>query len=57
MASPHVAGLGAYLLSLLGPKTPAELCQHIKDTATLGTITSLPDGTINAIAFNGNPDA
>ncbi|KAG7286792.1 hypothetical protein NEMBOFW57_009108 [Staphylotrichum longicolle] len=57
MASPHVAGLGAYLLALLGPKTPAELCQHLKDTATLGTITDLPNGTLNALAFNGNPNA
>jgi subtilisin family serine protease len=57
MASPHVAGLGAYLLSLLGPKTPAELCQHLKDTATLGTITDLPSDTINALVFNGNADA
>jgi hypothetical protein len=57
MATPHITGLGAYLLALLGSKTPAELCQYIKDTATLGTITSLPSGTINAIAFNGNPNA
>ncbi|KAK4151275.1 cuticle-degrading protease [Chaetomidium leptoderma] len=57
MASPHIAGLGAYLLGLLGPKTPAELCQYLKDTATLGTITNLPSGTINAIGFNGNPNA
>jgi hypothetical protein len=57
MASPHIAGLGAYLLSLLGPKTPAELCEYLKDTATVDTITDLPSDTINAIAFNGNPDA
>lgn len=56
MAAPHIAGLGAYLLALLGPKTPAELCQYIKDTATPGTITDLPDGTVNAVAFNGNPE-
>ncbi|KAL2134484.1 hypothetical protein VTI74DRAFT_11667 [Chaetomium olivicolor] len=56
MASPHIAGLGAYLLALLGPKTPTELCQYIKDTATLNTITDLPNGTFNAIAFNGNPN-
>lgn len=57
MASPHVAGLGAYLLALLGPKTPAELCQYIKDTATLNAITDLPNDTFNGIAFNGNPNA
>ena len=53
MSSPHITGLAAYFLSLLGPKAPQELCEYIKDTATIGTITSLPDGTINAIAFNG----
>lgn len=57
MAAPHVAGLAAYLLALEGSKTPAELCQYIKDTATLGTITDLPGGTFNGIAFNGNPNA
>ncbi|KAK4233910.1 peptidase S8/S53 domain-containing protein [Achaetomium macrosporum] len=56
MATPHIAGLGAYLLGLLGPKTPTELCQYIQDTATLGTVTDLPSGTINAIAFNGSPE-
>ncbi|KAL2166620.1 hypothetical protein VTG60DRAFT_2439 [Thermothelomyces hinnuleus] len=53
MATPHVAGLGAYLLALLGPRSPQELCEYIKQTATIGTITSLPSGTINAIAYNG----
>ena len=57
MATPHITGLGAYLLALLGSKTPADLCQYIQNTATLGTITDDPAGTINAIAFNGNPNA
>jgi hypothetical protein len=53
MASPHIAGLGAYLLALLGPKTPAALCEYIKETATKDALTSIPDGTVNALAFNG----
>lgn len=53
MATPHITGLGAYLLTLLGPKTPAELCQYIQATATVGTITDLPNDTVNAVAFNG----
>ncbi|KAJ4287512.1 hypothetical protein N0V88_007612 [Collariella sp. IMI 366227] len=57
MASPHIAGLGAYLLALLGPKKPVELCQYIKGTATLNAITDLPNDTFNGIAFNGNPNA
>jgi len=56
MASPHVAGLGAYLLGLLGPKTPAALCQYLKDTATVGSITGLPSGTVNALVYNGNAE-
>ncbi|KAK0615229.1 peptidase S8/S53 domain-containing protein [Bombardia bombarda] len=57
MATPHIAGLGAYLLSFLGPKTPEVLCTYIRDTATQGVITDLPSGTVNALAFNGNPAA
>jgi len=53
MASPHIAGLGAYLLSLLGPKTPEALCQYIKDTATKAALTGIPADTVNLLAFNG----
>jgi len=53
MAAPHVAGLGAYFLALLGPKTPEALCAYIKETATKGTLTSIPAGTVNELAFNG----
>ncbi|KAL2130954.1 hypothetical protein VTI74DRAFT_5737 [Chaetomium olivicolor] len=55
MATPHITGLGAYLLALLGPKSPAELCNYIKTTAISGSITGLPSGTTNRLAFNGNP--
>lgn len=57
MAAPHVAGLGAYLLALEGPKAPDALCSHIRDISTPNTITDLPSGTFNGIAYNGNPDA
>jgi hypothetical protein len=57
MASPHVAGLGAYLLALLGKKSPAALCSYIKSTAISGSITGLPSSTTNKLAFNGNPSA
>lgn len=53
MAAPHVAGLAAYYLTLLGPKTPEALCEYIKETATLGVLSDIPSGTINALAFNG----
>jgi subtilisin family serine protease len=57
MASPHVAGLAAYLLALQGSKTPAELCNYIKSSAISGAISGLPSGTTNRLAFNGNPSA
>ncbi|KAK3682937.1 peptidase S8/S53 domain-containing protein [Podospora appendiculata] len=57
MATPHIVGLGAYLLALLGPKTPDQLCTYIQSTASLNTLTDIPNGTVNALAFNGNPAA
>jgi subtilisin family serine protease len=57
MASPHIAGLAAYLLALQGSKTPAELCNYIKTSAISGAISGLPSGTTNRLAFNGNPSA
>ena len=41
MASPHVAGLAAYLLALEGSKTPAALCNYIKTSAISGAMTAV----------------
>jgi subtilisin family serine protease len=57
MATPHITGLGAYLLALLGSKTPAQLCAYIASTAQSGKLTGIPSGTVNKLAFNGNPSA
>lgn len=57
MATPHIAGLGAYLLTLLGKKSPAALCSYIASTANSGVISGIPSGTVNKLAFNGNPNA
>lgn len=52
MAAPHVAGLGAYLLALEGPRDPVALCERIQQLAT-------PDAVANALsshnllAYNG----
>lgn len=54
MASPHVAGLGAYLLGLNGKVSPASLTTSIKNLATKNKITSIKSGTVNAIIYNGN---
>lgn len=53
MASPHVAGLGAYLLRKNGPQTPAALCAFIASSANQGVLTGLPSGTVNKLAYNG----
>lgn len=55
MASPHVAGLGAYILSLEGKITPAALSSRLTTLSTKNKITGLPSGTKNYLAFNGNP--
>jgi subtilisin family serine protease len=55
MATPHIAGLGAYLLALLGKKSPAALCKYIVDTAQSNILSGIPSGTVNKLAFNGNP--
>jgi subtilisin family serine protease len=59
MASPHITGLGAYLLSLEGGKYEAgKLCQQIKDMAIVGKIKGIPHADqygkqANLMAFNG----
>ncbi|CAA9962770.1 Oryzin [Pyrenophora teres f. maculata] len=55
MASPHVAGLAAYLLSFEGKKSPAALSTRIQTLSTKNKITGLPSSTKNYLAFNGNP--
>lgn len=52
MASPHVAGLAAYLLGE-DLATVDTVGQTIVDLATKGVLTGVPSGTINAVAFNG----
>lgn len=57
MASPHIAGLAAYLAGLNGFPGASELCEQIKELGTSGVLSGLPSGTTNLLAFNGNPDA
>nr|ADK74313.2 alkaline serine protease P32 [Metapochonia rubescens] len=54
MATPHIAGLAAYLSALQGPTSPAALCKKIQDTSTKNVITGMPSGTVNYLAYNGN---
>ncbi|KAJ4359577.1 uncharacterized protein N0V89_000132 [Didymosphaeria variabile] len=54
MASPHVAGLGAYLLALEGKVTPAALTSRITSLSNKNKITGIPSGTPNYLIYNGN---
>lgn len=56
MASPHVAGLAAYFMTLEGI-TGDKACDRIKALATKNVITGTPAGTTRDLAFNGNPNA
>lgn len=52
MASPHIAGLAAYLLGK-GDTTAARACAYIVNTALSGAITGLKGNTANKLAQNG----
>ncbi|KAF2770704.1 vacuolar serine protease [Teratosphaeria nubilosa] len=62
MASPHVAGLLAYLLSLQPSKdsayavadiTPKKLKANLIEIGTIGALTDVPSNTANILAWNG----
>ncbi|KAK6359877.1 Suppressor of the cold-sensitive snRNP biogenesis mutant brr1-1 [Orbilia brochopaga] len=62
MASPHIAGLLAYFVSLqpakdsafaAGTLTPAELKKAMISIASHGKLSGLPGNTVNLLAFNG----
>jgi len=62
MASPHIAGLLAYLLSLQPAKdsafavaeiTPKKLKDSLISIATKGALSDIPSGTPNLLAWNG----
>ncbi|KAK8877080.1 Cuticle-degrading protease [Apiospora arundinis] len=57
MASPHIAGLAAYLLGLgTAPTNPVELCAYIGKTALSGVVSQVPESTVNLLANNGAED-
>ncbi|KAG8937172.1 subtilisin-like serine protease [Tulasnella sp. 418] len=49
MATPHVAGVAAYLLSIYGKQTPSALVSRIKGLAVSNALTGLPSGTPNLL--------
>ncbi|KAG5925476.1 Cuticle-degrading protease [Claviceps africana] len=54
MATPHVAGLAAYLSALEGRSSPTSLCKRIQSLSTKNVLNGVPDGTVNYLAYNGN---
>ncbi|KAF9453837.1 serine protease [Macrolepiota fuliginosa MF-IS2] len=52
MATPHVSGLIAYLISLNGNDTPANIANLIKSSAVSGALTGIPFGTANLLIQN-----
>jgi len=66
MASPHIAGLLAYLLSLQPSKdsafavadiTPKKLKANLVSIATVGALSDVPSNTKNILAWNGGGSA
>ena len=55
MASPHIAGLAAYIAARDGIRAGPELCSKIVQDATRNRIRNPAPNTVNLIAFNGNP--
>ncbi|KAF9052001.1 peptidase S8/S53 domain-containing protein [Panaeolus papilionaceus] len=53
MASPHIAGLVAYLIGKDGNVSPAAMEAKIKSLSTRSALTSVPSSTVNYLAFNG----
>lgn len=54
MATPHVAGLAAYLIALEGLASPAAVVARISALATNNVLLSPGTGSPNKIAYNGN---
>ncbi|KAJ2915902.1 hypothetical protein MD484_g4494, partial [Candolleomyces efflorescens] len=52
MATPHVAGLVAYLISLEGNVSPADMEAKLKSYSLKGVLTGLPTGTANVLVHN-----
>ncbi|OAA65044.1 Peptidase S8, subtilisin-related protein [Cordyceps fumosorosea ARSEF 2679] len=54
MATPHIAGLAAYLAAKNGVKASPALCKTIVDMATKNAVTNQVSNTVTNIAYNGS---
>ncbi|KAF9523111.1 serine protease [Crepidotus variabilis] len=52
MATPHIAGLIAYVIGRDGNTTPAAISTKLKSLSLKGVISGIPSGTINDLAHN-----
>ncbi|KAF9496181.1 peptidase 1 [Pleurotus eryngii] len=52
MATPHVAGLAAYLIGLNGNSSPAALSTTIKSLSLKSVLSGIPSGTLNDLAHH-----
>lgn len=52
MATPHIAGLIAYLISVRGNTTPAAMTALLQSLSLKGVVSGIPGGTINDLAHN-----
>ncbi|RYP61414.1 hypothetical protein DL771_010144 [Monosporascus sp. 5C6A] len=55
MATPHIAGLAAYLAGFQGNPGASAMYDLIRDLTTPGGLSGIPSGTVNLLVFNGNP--
>lgn len=53
MASPHVAGVTAYLLSLENLSSPAAVAKRLADLASNGYVSNAGGGSPNLLLYNG----
>ncbi|POR32641.1 Cuticle-degrading protease [Tolypocladium paradoxum] len=55
MASPHIAGLAAYILSIENFDSPEKLCRKLRRYSTKDVLENLNEDTANMLAFNNQP--
>lgn len=54
MATPHIAGLAAYLAAKTGVAAYPGLCDELVKMATTGAVVNQVGNTVRSIAYNGN---
>ncbi|KAG8829857.1 subtilisin-like serine protease [Serendipita sp. 399] len=53
MATPHVAGVTAYLISRYGNRSPADLLGFLQSISPFKSLSNVPAGTVNQLVNNG----